>query len=633
MAKPKFCPYCGEPTGSQLGNFCMACGKPLSKTPEPAPRKTATAAAAPQLRVPKPAKVSKPRLPRSLSVRRFRIFVPTTLFGIFDVIAVIAAVIVLAVTQIRPPSSSCQPLTPPEDARVADSRDTISGKLSGFVILQAGQTYDLTGAVTVLEEATLQIEAGARLHFDRGARLDVNGLIHACGNRSNPIIFTSNRDGATSGPVAKAGDWQGIRILDSSSDSSILNHVQIRFAGSDNYPAIYLDQASPTLADVRITDSAAFPISADVISEPKFAGDVILDNNAVKGMEVRGGELYGSTTWEGSEVVRVISGNITIKDSGRLTIKPGLVLKFGDNRGLNVEGTLIAVGGRGAPNLNDGKSIVFTGLRDDAAAGDTDLHTAEPDAGDWRGITFRESNRNTSLRRAFVRYAGQDGRAAIHLENADPELSDVAIEHNAGYAISSDAVSSPEISNLILSDNGLGSGWEIRGGTLSERATYRWQATRGLVRVVSGNLAVGREATLVIEEGVQVRFALGTGLNVDGALEIAGGEDRPVVMSSLRDDADDAGGDVDGSAATSAPGDWRGVTFGPNSNDRRSAVRHTLIRYAESGLRFDGVGPAVENVTVEQSRGSPLRCDGNARPSFSNITLFDNAESATCDIP
>ena len=633
MTKPKFCPHCGESTGAQPGRFCMSCGKPLSSAPGPATEQAMTPAPAPQPRPRRPQRVSQPATTRRPFLRRFRLFAPTTLFGIFDVIALIVAAIVLGITRIQPPSSTCQPLSPPEDARVADSRDVVSGKLSGFLILQAGQTYDLTGNVTVPEEATLQIEPGVRLHFDRDARLDIHGMIHACGNRANPIIFTSERDGKTSGPGAQPGDWQGLRFLATSSDSSILNHVQIRFAGSNGHPAIYLDQASPTLADLRITDSALYPISADVTSEPKLSGDLTLDNNAVKGMEVRGGELHGNTTWEGGEIVRVISGDITVRDGGRLTIKPGVVLKFGDNLGLDVEGTLIAVGGRGAPSLNDGKSIVFTGLRDDAVAGDTDLRTAEPDQGDWRGITFRESNRNTSLRKAFVRYAGRDGRAAIHLESADPELSDIAVEHSAGYAISSDAMSSPEIGSLILKDNALGSGWEIRGGTLSERVTYRWRATPGLVRVVSGNLTVGQEATLVLEEGIQVRFAPDTGLTVEGALEIVGSQDRVVVLSSLRDDAKDAGGDVDGSAAAAAPGDWRGVSFGHQSNDRRSAVRHVLIRYAENGLRFDSVGPAVENVTVEQSSEYPLHCEGNARPTFTNITLFDNTESATCDIP
>jgi len=617
------CPQCGA-NNLTTSKFCLKCGRPLVS----AQAEHSTSAP----RIPQPQSgQSVSSSAASKSARRFRIFAPTTLFGLADVLLLVVGVLFMAFTLFRPTGASgCPTLKRPDDARVADSRDVISGKLTGFIILGADQTYDLRGEVRVAEEATLQIEPGARLLFDRGSRLVIEGLLHACGTRGSPIVLTSVRDGASGGPGPEAGDWQGLVFEDESSDDSILSNVHVRYTGQDRYPAILLKRSGPTFADLRITDSAWFPISADPASEPTFSGALDMENVAIKGMEVRGGDLYDNVTWDGKSVVRMITDHITVKEGGKLTIKPGLTLKFAEGKAMVVEGVLQAAGaGQGSPSPNDGKSIVFTSWRDDEVAGDSDLRTAEPKPGDWRGLVFQSSNRNTLLQHVVVRYAGQQG-AGVSLTNSNPELRDVLIEYTDGYGLSSDAASVPQITNVVLRDNRLGSGWEIRGGRLSERKTYRWPKAGSLVRVVSDHLTIDREATLIIESGAVIRFELDKGLYVDGTLEIAGDEKQGVVFSSIRDDAEDAGGDIDGSDALPVEGDWRGISFSSQSNDKRSAIRHALIRYAEIGLAFDGVSPTVENVTIERSGGPPLHCINNARPTLTNIKLYDNAESETC---
>ncbi|MCX5682351.1 MAG: hypothetical protein NT049_01530, partial [Planctomycetota bacterium] len=80
-----------------------------------------------------------------------------TVFGIFDLIAIIVAIGVLAYLQFKPTVAQCPPLDIPSSHTVADSRRTQSGTLSGFVVFRGGQTYMIAEkqALTIPEGGTL----------------------------------------------------------------------------------------------------------------------------------------------------------------------------------------------------------------------------------------------------------------------------------------------------------------------------------------------------------------------------------------------------------------------------------------------------------------------------------------------
>jgi len=648
MATPTYCPNCGAPVAQPPGRFCMSCGgalvaaaPPASPPPSPPaqaapPPATARASAKPPAAVaaPPPSRpVAAPAPPKPRP--RFTIINLRNVFGIFDLVALVVGIGVLALTLLRTPSAQCEPLEIPASHTVADSRRTQSGTLEGFVVFQSGQTYLIANgqALTIPEDGTLLIEPGARLQFGPGAALDVHGRLHACGNSGKPIVMTSDLDDpeSKSGVSPAPGDWVGVRFFDESNDDSVLGHVQIRYAGRDNHGAVHLGKASPHLSELSITDSKWFPISMAPSAAPVLSGKIEFTNTPARGIEVRGEEVREDVTWENTGIVYVVTGNVRVNQATRLTVKPDVVVKFAPNTGLEVEGTLLASGnGRGAPKAGEGGSITFTSLKDDDVAGDTDGRAAVPEAGDWYGILLRGSSTRSTLHGAAIRYGGKDGRGAVHVEGASPEISGNRIEHSGWYAVSADAGSAPKVSGNVLDEIAQGKGLEIRGTKLEGSGTWQWLADQtDMVRVMTGNVVVGREGILEIGPGVVVRFAKDAGIGVDGALRVLGEKDKQVLMTSLRDDAADAGGDVDGSAVPPAPGDWKGVYFQSGSNDRLSQVKNLVLRYPVIGMQFTDVSPTVEGARISDTSDLGISCEGSAKPTLTDVTYSHTGHGDT----
>jgi len=631
------------------GRFCMACGaalapaEPVPTQPAPPPSLQRTAPAQPALAstAVRPATAARRAVATpapSESGRKFTIINLRNLFGLFDLLALVAGLGFLAFTLLRTPSAQCQPLEVPASHTVADSRRMQTGTLDGFVVFQSGQTYLIAEgqALTIPENGTLLIEPGARLQFGAGSALDVHGRLHACGSSGKPIVLTSDQDDperkSAGGP--QPGDWIGVRFFDESNNESVLSHVQIRYAGRDNHGAVHLGKASPHLSDLTITDSKWFPLSMDPGAAPVISGKIEFTNTPARGIEVRGGEIQQDVTWENTGVVYIVTGNVHVSQATRLTIKPDMIVKFAPDTGLEVEGTLMASGNsRNAPKVGERGSITFTSLKDDEVAGDTDERAAVPEAGDWYGILLRGSSSRSVLHGTLLRYAGKNNRGAVHIENASPEISSNRIEHGGWYAISADAGSGPKITGNVLAEISEGTGLEIRGGTLEGRETWRWQATDSdLMRVLTGNLTIGREGVFEIGPGLIVRFAKDTGIYVDGALRVMGEKGKPVTLTSVRDDASEAGGDVDGSAARPVAGDWKGLYFNRESNDRLSQVNYAVVRYPAVGLQFTGVSPAVETATISDTAGLGIACEGNAKPTLTGVTYTRTGQGDTnCD--
>ncbi|MFD1061829.1 hypothetical protein ACFQ1Q_01125 [Winogradskyella litorisediminis] len=136
----------------------------------------------------------------------------------------------------------------------------LTGAITEDLTLNKSDIYLLLGDVFVTDSTTLTIEPGTLILGDFKSKgsltISKNSKIVAIGEPTDPIVFTSNR------PLRKPGDWGGIFILgdaptnkianegtldyglspddlsnlkyggdDSLSDSGILRHVRIEYAG------------------------------------------------------------------------------------------------------------------------------------------------------------------------------------------------------------------------------------------------------------------------------------------------------------------------------------------------------------------------------------------------------------------
>ncbi len=99
-----------------------------------------------------------------------------------------------------------KPETKPEPTQI------LSGEIKGDIVtLQKKEIYLLLGDVFVTDSTRLVIEPGTLILADYKTKASLiitsGSTIHAKGNQTDPIVFTSSKD------VPRAGDWGGVFIL------------------------------------------------------------------------------------------------------------------------------------------------------------------------------------------------------------------------------------------------------------------------------------------------------------------------------------------------------------------------------------------------------------------------------------
>lgn len=477
----------------------------------------------------------------------------------------------------------------------------------------------VTGLITIKPDATLTLEPGLILKFTGNAGLWAQGSLIANGTAAQPILMTSWRDpeggGAESG--AQPGDWAGV-ALDGGQTLKKLAYVEIRYAGIPNrgVSCLGLNEAAATLENVSIRHCAYYPISSDMVSDPKVTGLVLEDNQPADEWAMRKSTLpRGATrTWEpvptssGGQIIRTALDWLSVEEGAQLKINPGVVIKFQQNAGLWVGGSLNIEG-------SETQRVIFTSWRDPEFSREGGVQ-----AGDWAGLAMEHAQGNSEIKYLEVRYAGanRNPRGAITLLGTSPTLSNIVLQDSAWYPLSLDLESNPKLERATFKNNTPANAVEIRASDLTtsgEHVLGTWTDAAGqpLIRVVTGQLNIGENATLRLTSNVVVKFDTNGKFVINGGLLMA-----DAVLTSLHDD--EYGGDTDGNAQGEPS--WQGIEL---RSRKLIHLENTLIRFAQTGIWMENAAPQLVGVKIEDSWVSALNGDLLSTPEISGLSLSRNA--------
>jgi len=226
----------------------------------------------------------------------------------------------------------------------------VDGRVNGVAVRpEQWNSYLLTSSLMVESGETLQLEPGVVVKMNLiGTQIVINGCLRALGDPGggeNSIYLTSahddsvggdtNGDGGSTAPAAH--DWHQIVFNNTSEDACCrIEHAEIRYAGGYEYygwhrtEAVLMNAASPTVRDTTISNSFGDALGCDAaVSEPTLQR-LTLHNNYRNGLHIYPGTITEHRTWANTDVAYVLSNGtqLTIGQSGRLTIDPGIVVKM-----------------------------------------------------------------------------------------------------------------------------------------------------------------------------------------------------------------------------------------------------------------------------------------------------------------
>lgn len=568
----------------------------------------------------------------------------------------------------------------------------VSGTISGSVTwTSSGNPYIVTSTVSIEAGANLTIDPGVEVRFDSGTALDVYGVLNASGSESTAILFTAN----SSSPAA--GYWSRISFQGSSSNS-VMEYCVVEYAGYANVPCIAVSSVSPLIQHctirfgsgdgVSISGTAAPTIENNAItscanrgislSDTGSANSTISQNqitscgnyaiqgmaefhgntgsaNMINGIKLPGGGTPVSGRLYGDNSLAFI-GPFQINSDTTLVLDPGVVIKF-DESSLNyVYGTLRAQGSEIEP-------IVFTSLKDDTFAGDTNNDGAgsTPQKGDWSSLLFSLASSPSMMDHCIVQYGGYANSPLVNCEQTSPTIQNSILANGAAIGIRISNPGSPIIDNNVIQDfdnsgiscaNLSSSMSVITNNIINDCQGYavfgmaRFQSNSGTGNSINGiklpygegsisgtiygdnELAligpfqVSAEATLIVEPGAVIKFNDSGLTYLYGTLNAQGTDERPIVFTSIKDDSYAGDTNNDGSGSTSSKGDWSGLIV--SSSNILNHCRFQYGGYANAPMLYcQGSSPTIENSQIHHVSANGIEINDPGKPLINQNLITD----------
>lgn len=498
-------------------------------------------------------------------------------------------------------------------------------KIANAVWHDAKVVYVVSGLLRVDAGATLDIQPGVVVKFWHAPNGQVPGIwVHGL-LKADGATFTSLYDSsAEAGGVTyleavdpQPGDWGSLTFYESS-EKSYLRTVMVRYGGQGR-AAVAMQASSPELTKVTIADAAGYPLSADAHAFPALNNLTLTGNAGGDALELRGDMTISgpeARAWErlggATPIARIVRDTVTVGPDAKLTVHPGVVVKFAEQGQLVVKGALSAVGGS-----NPEEQIIFTSIYDAEYGGDTGGALVPRDKWGWGGILIERADVISEFHNVQVRYA------MLTLQDASPTLYSSLIAFAPGPGLRMTPGSSPDLRATRFQGNAV-QGIAIVTGTMTSEQRWAQLGATGdepIVRILEGEVVVGPDASLTIDAGAIIKAGPAGKLTVLGQLHAAGHKDRKVIFTSLQDDS--FGGDTNRSLLGARAGDWPGVEIAPEGFAR---LAYLGIYYAQVGLTARGAQlPVIETGSVHIAYSKrPLSC--TARVQIPAAFLFEDNE-------
>lgn len=305
-------------------------------------------------------------------------------------------------------------------------------------------------------------------------------------------------------------------------------------------------------------------------------------------------DISADTTWSLANSPYHVTRRVTVQRGVTLTIEPGAQVQFVCGAtGLTVEGTLLNLTG----NAAEPSTTTFTGLDQSRAAA----------PGCWDGLVFRGDPQQPASPPSILEHVtiALGGRAAPKTnllaelgavvtlresriisgagsgiamrQGGVVHISGTTVRDNAGVAVEVsfiDDMTDPSIEITAARNNGEDAISVLAGSTVAIPMNLE---NPGLPYLVQGNLRVEAGGVLTVAPGVEMRFAVGAGLEAIGPLHARGTPDEPIrLIPAVADQT------------------WDGVFLSSGGTD--PATRHEMAHIVQIG--GGGVFPRA-NISVD----------------------------------
>jgi parallel beta-helix repeat protein len=340
----------------------------------------------------------------------------------------------------------------PSQARAGDWRGVTFGstlppglmRMENAEVRFAGGTsaaIEIAGPSVTLQSVRVADSARLGVSVLDGSAEILDGVVERSGGDGISIEGFSNWDLSRIENCHVEGNENGISIATAAAEIAGNEIVSNRGWG---VLAADSDVAVPISGNRIVGNARLASLPANAVPEP--ADQNVLGPNDLNALFISGGTRtadldLGVVTGDGYELrTYVVTGNgLSIGDGSRLSIEPGVVVKFDYYRGLGIDGELHAVGTAAEP-------VVFTSLLDDEVGGDTnrDGVASTPHVPIWYGISFSPiaAAHQSLVDHAVFRYAD----TAVYADTAGVTI------RNTLFSLGSTALYSFDASHLLEND-------------------------------------------------------------------------------------------------------------------------------------------------------------------------------------